>query len=163
MKQREHRLNTKDDRGREVSMLDPYTLYLLRRHDTIPAEELAGIADELGSGLTRMRYVCFVLAMIGLVPGVVALIVQLVRIIRAGGMVWPLPIWLPLANLWVVPFVLWISAAQIRAGRIRATMLAHRRCPHCGYDLRLLPVDPADGATVCPECGCAWKLNAPQE
>ena len=37
-------------------------------------------------------------------------------------------------------------------------MLQHRRCPHCGYDLRLLPDDCSDGATVCPECGCAWKL-----
>jgi transcription initiation factor TFIIIB Brf1 subunit/transcription initiation factor TFIIB len=37
-------------------------------------------------------------------------------------------------------------------------MLKHRRCPHCGYDIRGLPVDPQDGATVCPECGCAWEL-----
>ena len=28
--------------------------------------------------------------------------------------------------------------------------------------LRLLPTDPADGATVCPECGCAWKLEDAQ-
>ena len=33
------------------------------------------------------------------------------------------------------------------------------RCPHCGYDLRELPGDPDDGATVCPGCGCAWKLS----
>jgi hypothetical protein len=38
-------------------------------------------------------------------------------------------------------------------------MLKHRRCPHCGYDLRLLPIDSNDGATVCPECGCAWSLD----
>jgi predicted Zn-ribbon and HTH transcriptional regulator len=45
-----------------------------------------------------------------------------------------------------------------RVNRIRAAMLAHRRCPHCGYDIRLLPTNPADGATVCPECGSAWIL-----
>ncbi len=28
-----------------------------------------------------------------------------------------------------------------------------------GYDLRMLPSDPADRATVCPECGHAWKLD----
>jgi hypothetical protein len=38
-------------------------------------------------------------------------------------------------------------------------MLKFRRCPHCGYDLRLLPADPADSATVCPECGCAWLID----
>lgn len=32
-------------------------------------------------------------------------------------------------------------------------------CPGCGYHLRELPVE-ADGCTVCPECGAAWKLSA---
>ena len=31
--------------------------------------------------------------------------------------------------------------------------------PHCGYDLRLLPMDPKDAVTVCPECGCASRLD----
>ena len=31
---------------------------------------------------------------------------------------------------------------------------------NAGYDLRQLPVDPEDRATVCPECGCAWILDA---
>ena len=30
-------------------------------------------------------------------------------------------------------------------------------CASCGYDLRLLPADPVDRVTVCPECGCGWK------
>lgn len=32
-------------------------------------------------------------------------------------------------------------------------------CASCGYDLRLLPADPVDGVTVCPECGSGWKLG----
>ena len=32
-------------------------------------------------------------------------------------------------------------------------------CASCGYDLRLLPTDPVDGLTICPECGCGWKLD----
>ncbi len=43
--------------------------------------------------------------------------------------------------------------------RVRWIMLKHHRCPQCGYDIRLLPADAADGATVCPECGCAWRLE----
>jgi ribosomal protein S27AE len=39
-------------------------------------------------------------------------------------------------------------------------MLEHRRCPHCGYDLRGLPDESNDGATICPECGSAWILAA---
>ncbi len=45
-----------------------------------------------------------------------------------------------------------------RLKEVTAAMLKHTHCPHCGYDLRLLPNDPDDCATVCPECGCAWKL-----
>lgn len=50
-------------------------------------------------------------------------------------------------------------------GRVVKVMLEYRHCPHCGYDIRGLPTDPIDGATVCPECGCAWRLevaNIPQ-
>ena len=148
----------KDARGRSVTQLDPVTLHLLRRHDVIEAEPLAQLAGAVGSGLTRLTRFLLVLGAICALPGVTAFAVHLIKVLKTGGMVWPLPKWLFLANLWVVPFVLWMSACQLRSRRIRSVMLKHRRCPHCGYDLRLLPIDPEDGATVCPECGCAWRL-----
>ncbi len=43
--------------------------------------------------------------------------------------------------------------------RVATVMLTYVRCPHCGYDIRGLPRSSEDGATVCPECGCAWMLN----
>lgn len=152
-------LRTTDGRGRSVSMIDPYTLHLLRRHEVIPAEELRPLVADLGSGLTRWTRVLFWAGVVLVVPGVIALLVHLVRIAAAGSMTWPLPKWLMLANFWVIPFVLWLAACEVRRQRIRSVMLAHRRCPHCGYDLRMLPVDPGDKATVCPECGCAWVLE----
>lgn len=139
-------------------MFDPYTLHVLRRHDVIPAEPLADIAAAVGSGLTRLARVCLVVGVVCALPGVIAFVVHVVRIIRAGSMVWPLPMWLLLANAWVVPFAIWIAACHARKRHIRSIMLKHLRCPHCGFDIRGLPVDPADGATVCPECGCAWPL-----
>jgi hypothetical protein len=141
-------------------MLDPFTLHLLRQRKDIPVEPLAAVAADLGSGLTRVTRVLFVASLLAMGPGIVALAAYVIRVFRAGGIVWPLPKWVLLANLWVIPFVLWMSAREIRSMRIHAVMLRHRRCPHCGYDLRLLPPDPVDGATVCPECGCAWALGA---
>ena len=57
---------------------------------------------------------------------------------------------------------IWLVSARVRFTRIRNIILKYSRCPHCGYDLRMLRVDPEDGATVCPECGCAWKLGDAQ-
>lgn len=152
-------LRTKDDRGRGVSMIDPYVLHLLRRFDSIPAEPLAEVARDLGSGLRKIAKICLVLGILGAVPGVISFAAHFVKVIQSSAPVFPLPWWLPLANLWVVPFVIWIGARQVRSGRIRAVMLRHHRCPHCGYDLRLLLPDTDDHATTCPECGCAWRLE----
>jgi hypothetical protein len=65
-------------------------------------------------------------------------------------------------GIWAVPFAFWKAARRSRFSRIRRTMLEHFRCPHCGYDIRGLPTASEDGATICPECGCAWSL-APVE
>lgn len=39
-------------------------------------------------------------------------------------------------------------------------LLRHGLCASCRYPLRKLPV-ASDTCTICPECGAAWKLNAP--
>jgi hypothetical protein len=39
-------------------------------------------------------------------------------------------------------------------------MLRRSRCPRCGYRLDRCAPDPADGCTICPECGAAWRLGA---
>ncbi len=157
--QRQHTGRIKDARGRNVTQLDPITMRLLRQHDVIPAEPLAEVAADLGSGLTKLTRFFFVLGIVFAAPGVIAFVIHLTRIFWAGGMVWPLPTWLLLANVWVVPFAIWIAACQLRSRRIRSVMLKHLRCPHCGYDIRGLPAAVEDGATVCPECGCAWRLD----
>jgi hypothetical protein len=66
-------------------------------------------------------------------------------------------------TIWICLFVLWVRTRSVRRQRIGTVMLGHLRCPHCGYDLRFLRPDPIDGATVCPECGSAWKLDTTME
>ena len=65
-----------------------------------------------------------------------------------------------LVMLLVAPWFGMTLGRPIRAPRVLPVMLKHYRCPHCGYDLRNLTADPTDRATVCPECGCAWLLDA---
>jgi hypothetical protein len=66
-------------------------------------------------------------------------------------------------NFFVLVWLPWMIGAKRRGQRMKvlAVLLKHRRCPHCGYSLRGLPVEAGDGATVCPECACAWRLDDP--
>jgi hypothetical protein len=41
----------------------------------------------------------------------------------------------------------------------RDAMLRSGRCPACAYSLEGADPDPADGCTVCAECGAAWRLG----
>ncbi|UCE61272.1 MAG: hypothetical protein JSU63_05880 [Phycisphaerales bacterium] len=148
----------KDARGVRVTLLDPYDMYLLRKHDVIPLAVLKDIAEEIGSGLTManrigLRATLFCAVCFGVT--VVNLIIQAWGgTAGSPGLVkYTLLLGATLGSLCIV----WIEARRRRFHRIERAMLKRLHCPHCGYDLRMLPVDPEDGATICPECGYAWK------
>ena len=151
--------HTRDARGRSVSFLDPYELNLLRRYEVIPAETLQFIADKVSFGLPKWQRRGYLACVFTFLACVVFLVIW--KLIRQSGIdavervLWPINI--AVFGLGAVQF--WRSGRRARAKHICAIMLEHRRCPHCGYDLRLLPTDPGDGGTVCPECGCAWVLD----
>ncbi|MDY7107066.1 MAG: hypothetical protein SYC29_00360 [Planctomycetota bacterium] len=150
----------KDARGRRVTQLDPVELRLLRRHDVIDAESLRAMAGEIGSGLTDQQKKLFRIFGVAWAVIFLVFIIHTVDVCIHGR-------WLEifdlsrvaLLNMVVWPILVWVRARQVRFRRIRKVMLAHRHCPHCGYDLRGLPPDEQDGATVCPECGCGWKVK----
>jgi hypothetical protein len=149
----------KDARGRKVTQLDPVEMRLLRRHDVIEAAALKAIADDVGSGLApgQKKVLRFLAVGLGLVA--IVFLIRFVDLCIQGN---PLGIFengAPLFHIWFWPMMVWFNAKRIRFGRIKKIMLQHRRCPHCGYDLQGLPADEADGATICPECGCAWRLD----
>ncbi len=151
---------TKDARGRKVTQLDPYVLHLTRQHGTIPAEPLTRMAGELGSGIEHLpRWVVRVCAVAwGLAVGVYVLYcIDLLRRSRLADLLGTPGIMMSM--LCFVPALAWYSTKLVRLARTCTIMLKHLRCPHCGYDIRGLPVDPQDSCTVCPECGCAWRLD----
>ena len=150
----------KDARGRKVTQLDPVELRLLRRHDAIGPEALRAMAGEIGSGLTDQQKKLFRVFAVALAILFLVFIIHTVDVCIHGR-------WLEifdfsrvaLLNMIVWPILVWVRARQVRFRKIRRVMLAHRHCPHCGYDLRGLPPDEGDGATVCPECGCGWRMS----
>jgi hypothetical protein len=140
-----------------VTQLDPLALFVLQRSGPIERPVLAAIVAEKGIRMTRLEKGAMILSLILLLALIVTVIFKLL-----GGDSWSHLIrrMVPTFYLFIWPFIVWGGMRASRFGKIAAAMLRHRRCPHCGYDLRNLPVNDADGATVCPECGCAWKLDA---
>jgi hypothetical protein len=155
-----------DARGRLVTQLDPMRLHLLRRPGAIESEVLDRIVEEIEPGLAKVRP--FILAA-GVACVVLGLGVFLVSVAMEGGSAWSdlvstltnPAIYVP--NLAVFVWLPWmfIQKKRRRCARVSAALIKFRRCPHCGYSLQGLPVDPTDGATVCPECACAWRLDDP--
>ncbi len=149
----------KDARGRKVTQLDPIALNLLRQYDVIDAETLQAITSEKGVGMKRGERTA-------LIGGIccASLVIFLFVFALVTGDIHNARFAKPLGLLYICsfPWIIWYGIKKKRFGSIASAILKHRRCPHCGYDLRMLPVDPKDNATVCPECGSAWKLKASQ-
>lgn len=152
-------LRIKDARGRKVTQLDPVAMHLLRRHDWIEADVLRAIVHEKGVRIKGMERASLIVGVLGALL-VISLFTHAVLTGDIRGA--PFAKSSSLIFLCAIPFVSWYRIKQSRFGKVAAAMLKYLRCPHCGYDLRMLPVDPEDGATICPECGCAWRLDGSQ-
>jgi len=155
----------KDVRGRTVTQLDPVAMRMLRQHDVIPAETLRNLAEEIGVGWPRLVRLTFFVMLVSLIVLLIAVGAYLLKEVVLGGARFGM--FAKRLALLIPPLVgllmIWFVSARVRFKTIRDIILRRRRCPHCGYDLRLLPTDQEDGATVCPECGCAWRLAPESE
>ncbi len=158
---------TEDATGRVVTQTDPVALHLMRpltaavlnRPDVIPAPLLRQIAEEADEGWGRRGHLIVLVYVFGLAATAAGIVFLEWRYATSvSGVVFCATI-----TLWCVgAFVItWVIGKRARAKRVCLVMLEHRRCPHCAYDLRELPIEPGVGATVCPECGCAWRLDDP--
>jgi len=168
----EHGRRIRDARGRSVRTLDPLRLHVLGRGDVIDAEALERIAEEIEPGarsrrrLTRIVLFVFLPVVFLLTFGGIALDISiegraawddLISTLTSPAMIGP-----AVACLFSGVYLPLFASRQARSRRTIAAMLKHRICPHCGYGLVGSPADPSDGATVCPECACAWDLDAAQ-
>jgi hypothetical protein len=146
----------RDARNRRVKPLDPVAVQLLRRHDIIDADTLASIAGDSRLRIKAGERVALAFGLLAafLVIGLFSTAVYTQDLAGA-------PIAKTVSLFWMcsIPWIIWFTIKKRRIGQIKSVMLQHGRCPLCGYDLRMLPTDPDDGATICPECGCAWPLG----
>ncbi len=135
-------------------------MHVSRRPGIIPPPLLHEMAQEIGIGLTRASRTALWLGLAGLLCLGIGVAVCIMRLVSGDiGLGRAVTSMVPYTGVWVAVLGAWIALRKVRHERIGRVMLRHLRCPHCGYDIRGLPVDPTDGATVCPECGCAWKLS----
>lgn len=152
---RQHVGRIKDARGRTITQLDPVAIYLLRKHDWLEAGVLQAIVREKGVAVTGVERVLLGVTVIGAL-----LVIGFFSYEGLTGGIRDAPVakFSSLIFLCSIPFVAWYRLKLLRFGKVAAAMLKYTRCPHCGYDIHGLPVDAHDGATICPECGCAWLL-----
>lgn len=151
----------RDAEGREVTVIDPVTMYLANRDDApIEREPLRAIAETIIPG-QRARLLAAIAT--GVLLAIVLALGQLAWHRAKGG--WP-KIDAPSAIIWTMQLglcstmavLVWREGRKAMRRRAFAVLLAHARCPHCGYDLEGHSPDDA-GVTRCPECGCAWRLG----
>lgn len=145
----------RDARGRSVMPLDPVAMRVLRQHDVVQADVLRAITNVKGVGITGKERVFLV---VGAVAALTVIGLFTAAVITGDISSAPMAKSSSLVFMCSIPWIVWYNIRRARFGKVADAMLEHLRCPHCGYDLRMLPTDEADGATVCPECGCAWKL-----
>ena len=151
----------KDARGRPVSLTDPVKLHLLNLRSSIPAETLRSMADDIMPGARRQRLIQLLSVALGFVVVVGGNIVYF-RYLSSWKGLDPVNTTIYVVQVIVIlsgPVLAYRLARAKYVSRVASVMLKHLRCPHCGYDLRGLPTASEDGATVCPECGCAWILE----
>ena len=151
-----------DARGRSVALLELPATRPGGRPAAISPRTRRAIVREAGVGLTGTGRL---LVLVGL------LLLAVVLLGHALSVTWGLVTGArpqlghlagdgtPLAYLWITPFVIWMAMCRPHVSRLGRALLRRRRCPHCGRDLRGLPAEAEDHATVCPECRCAWRLD----
>jgi len=150
----------KDARGRSASQIDPVKLHLLNQRSIIPAQTLRSMADRIMPGARRQRLIQVISMTLGFLVVVGGTIIYF-RYFSTWKGFDPVNVSIYVLQVIVIfsgPFLAFRIARAEYMSRITSAVLEHRHCPHCGYNIRGLPTDPKDGATVCPECGCAWKL-----
>jgi hypothetical protein len=150
-----------DARGREVTQLDPVKLHLLSGRSVIPAETLRSMADQILPGARRQRLLQVLSVALGILVVVGGNIIYF-RWFSAWKGFDPVNVMIYVVQFLVIlsgPVLAFHMARARYVSRVASVLLKHRHCPHCGYDLRGSRPDPTDGATVCPECGCAWRLE----
>lgn len=141
-----------DDRGHKVRLLDP-----VRMQDA-PAVANPAAAARLAWARAEMRAGNF-----GLRWGLVMFLCWVAFPVLDGNdapaVVWSiaLPVWLVL--VWRLNRLIARRGNAKRTHRVGSLLASHGLCPTCAYSLADLSPE-ADGCTVCPECGGAWKRVA---
>ncbi|HNO79871.1 MAG TPA: zinc ribbon domain-containing protein [Phycisphaerae bacterium] len=151
---------TKDARGRTIHQIDPVKMHLLHQHSIVPSDTLRSMSDALIPGIRKQQLASILCALFTLLFVVGGTVVYFTYFGTWKGLD-PVSFSIHIVQAVVIisgPIIVFRMAKTKYAARITEVILEHRHCPHCGYNLRGLPIDAHDGATVCPECGSAWHL-----
>jgi hypothetical protein len=138
-----------DDRGRRVRLLDPVRMKdAPAAANPAAAARLAWAREEVKAGNFGLR--------MGLAMLLCWVLFPVLDESGAPAAVWGVvvPLWLVL--VWQLNRLLARRGNAVRTRRVGSLLASHGLCPTCAYSLADLSPE-ADGCTVCPECGGAWR------
>lgn len=155
----------RDDRGRRVGLIgrgSPRTLAARLGLSPRAAERIEAQAGSVNTWTAATadlvtEYLALLLAIPLLLVALWAWNGAVPRSVPAAlrGMSFIVPVTATAAVLWLILRAGWVARTR---GIVRG-LLAEGRCATCGYDIRGCRAE-ADGCTVCPECGAAWRVPA---
>lgn len=153
-----------DDRNRKVELLNPFSIYFSGRDDVIERPVLKSIINSSADSGSRKLQLLLLFSIVFFIAMAYFAFWPEYQATRnlshsLGQAVRSPVIYFALGyGVLVIPWQLQ-AERRIRRRHITKALLEQRRCAHCGYNLEGLETDADDGATVCPECACAWKLD----
>lgn len=156
-------MHVTDDRGRLVKRL---TYAQLRPWPSMPSPIPLEARTQIAAQANKAPLKGNVLVPIGLGCGFTVIWSLMLLMMLLGGGVSPsspiaLVLWFCVVPVLVQLVVIGVSAWSF-GQRTASIICANGHCASCGYALAILPTE-ADGCTVCPECGSAWRIPAAKD
>ncbi len=124
--------------------------------ETVPRDALTRIRRRVRAGrfgVQTARDQMMRPQVVGSVAGSAVLILLLVKQLPE-----PYGVLVALAAAALAVLLTWRGVRSSAPDLVKDAFLVERRCPACGYDLSTIKPDGADGCSVCPECGGAWRF-----
>ncbi len=150
-----------DDRGRPVRATAAGWGPSRKHSDELTrarARQIERSFSQSGAPVKRVTLIATLVSMPFFILPAVSIPFIVPVLLRHANAYWAIPIGLVVGILG--PLAMMFVLRRLMLPRLVRAYVADGFCGSCGFTIRGLEPE-ADGCRVCPECGCAWRLEEP--